>query len=61
VTYRAGPGETRVDACAARTIAWSSSSLRAERIALIVAAVEVVGIAVLMARWRRKKRDKVTG
>ena len=55
VTYRAGPGETRVDTCTSRTIAWSSSSLRAERIALIVAAVELLGIGILVVRRRRTK------
>ena len=55
-TYRAGAAEDRVEPCAAKTLAWSSSVWRPERVALIVGVVEVVGIAILIFRWRGKKR-----
>lgn len=56
VTYRAGNAESRVDACAAKTIAWSSSAWRVERVAAAVLLIEAVGIGVLVVRWMRRKR-----
>jgi len=56
VTYRVGADETRVEACTAQTIVASSSTWRPERVALIVAGIELVGIAVLVVRWRGKTR-----
>jgi hypothetical protein len=55
VTYRAGEDETRVNACTARTIAWSSSSWKIERIAVAVLLVELVGVGFLLWRWRGKR------
>jgi hypothetical protein len=56
VTYRVGADETRVEACTAQTVVASSSTWRPERVALIVAGIELVGIAVLVVRWRGKTR-----
>ena len=55
-TYRAGTTEDRAEPCGAKTLAWSSFQWRPERVALIVGAVELVGIAILIFRWRGKKR-----
>lgn len=62
VTYRAGAEEARVDACAARTLAWSSSTWRPERVGWVVAVIELGGIGILAARWlsRRRHGDGVT-
>ncbi|MCI0476080.1 MAG: hypothetical protein L0Y55_07515, partial [Anaerolineales bacterium] len=57
-TYRAGVEEDRVEPCAAKTLAWSSSAWRPERVALIVGAVEVVGIVVLVLRWRSRRKGQ---
>ncbi len=56
VTYRAGSNETRVEPCAARAVAISATTFRPLRVALIVAAIEIVGIGILVERWRRKGR-----
>ncbi len=56
VVYSAGAEEARVDACAAQTLAWSSSRWRPERVTIVVAFVELVGIGVLVLRWRGKRR-----
>ncbi len=56
VTYRAGSNETRVEPCAVRTVALSASAFRPLRVALIVAAIEIVGIGILVVRWQRRKR-----
>jgi hypothetical protein len=54
-TYRAGAEEERVEPCVAKMLAWSSSAWRPERVALIVGAIELVGIVILIVRWRRKR------
>ena len=56
VTYSAGANETRVEPCAARAVAFSALAFRPLRVALIVAVIEMVGIGILIARWRRKVR-----
>ena len=56
VTYRAGSNETRVEPCAARAVALSATAFRPLRVALIVAAIEIVGIGILIGRWRRRRR-----
>ncbi len=55
VVYRAGTREERVEACAAKTLVWSSSTWRPERVAIVVVVIEVVGIGFLIARWRRRR------
>ena len=56
-TYRAGAAEDRVEPCAAKLLAWSSSAWRPERVAVVVGVLEVAGITVLVARWMgRRKR-----
>jgi len=57
VTFRAGEEETRVDACAAKKIAWSSSTWKIERVAILVLVIEVLGVGMLVARWRGRKRN----
>ncbi|MEW5718075.1 MAG: hypothetical protein AB1817_05585, partial [Chloroflexota bacterium] len=58
-TYRAGAAEDRVEPCAAKTLAWSSSAWRPERVAVIVGVIELVGIGVLVARWiQARKRSR---
>ncbi|MBM3129514.1 MAG: hypothetical protein FJ009_12915 [Chloroflexi bacterium] len=59
-TYRAGAEEDRVEPCAAKTLAWSSSAWRPERVAIAVGVIELLGIAFLILRWRNKKRGTVT-
>ena len=62
-TYRAGAAEDRVEPCAAKLLAWSSSTWRSERVAISVAVVGLVGIAILIARWlgkRKRHSDTVT-
>lgn len=56
VTYRAGSNESRVDTCAAQTLAWSSSSWRVERVAVVVILIELIGAGVLVWRWRKARR-----
>lgn len=58
VTFQSGTNTARVDACTARTLAWSSSTPRAERIALIVAGIELIGGGILFVRWRRNPRRR---
>ena len=58
VTFRAGKEETRVDACAAKTIAWSSSTWKIERVAILVLVIEVLGVGILVARWRARHSPK---
>lgn len=53
VTYHAGANESRVDTCAAQTLAWSSSSWRVERVAIVVVVIELIGAGILV--WRLKK------
>jgi hypothetical protein len=59
VTYRAGADQARVDACAARTLEWSSSTWRPERVGLVVAGIELIGAGILIWRWRRRKGKKM--
>ncbi len=54
--YRAGAKEERVEPCAAKTLVWSSSTWRPERVAVVVGGIELVGIVILIVRWRRKAR-----
>jgi inorganic triphosphatase YgiF len=56
--YRAGAQEARVEPCAAKTLVWSSSAWRPLRVAIIVGIIELVGIVVLLARWRGRRRTK---
>lgn len=58
VTFRAGEEETRVDACAAKTIAWSSSTWKIERVAMVVLAIELIGVGILIWRWRARHSSK---
>jgi tetratricopeptide (TPR) repeat protein len=55
-TYRSGAEESRVEPCATKTLASSSSAWRPERLALIIGLIELVGIAVLVARWRIRRQ-----
>ncbi|MBI5029839.1 MAG: hypothetical protein HZB51_04880 [Chloroflexi bacterium] len=59
VTYRAGTDEARVDACGARTLEWSPSSWRPERVGIIVAGIELIGAGILIWRWRSKSRSRI--
>ncbi|MBI4788489.1 MAG: hypothetical protein HY782_15770 [Chloroflexi bacterium] len=55
VSYRAGTSETTVDACGTRAIAYSAAPLRAEFVAVTVAAAAgLLGIAVLLVVWRTR-------
>jgi hypothetical protein len=56
VVYRVGSSQARVEPCAAQSVTLSTAAFLPERVALIVGAIELVGIAILVARWRRKKR-----
>jgi hypothetical protein len=56
VIYQAGSNETRVEPCAARAVAIASSTFLPVRVALIVAVVELVGIGILVVRWRGRKK-----
>jgi anti-sigma-K factor RskA len=55
-TLRAGAEEDRVEACAAKQLAWSSSAWRVERVAIGVIVVELIGAAILFVRWRGRQR-----
>ena len=55
VRYHAGSNETNVDACAARTVAFSSSPLRLEFVVLLaVISGGLLGLGILYVEWRRK-------
>jgi hypothetical protein len=56
VTYSNGGDSTTVEACAARTVAFSSSPWRVEIIAGIAVAFWVVGMAVLFVVWSLRVR-----
>jgi hypothetical protein len=56
VIYQVGSNETRVEPCAARAVAIASSTFLPVRVALIVAVVELVGIGILVVRWRGRKK-----
>lgn len=56
VTYRAGADEARVDACGARTLEWSPSSWRPERVGIVVGGIEIIGAGILIWRWRKKRK-----
>ncbi len=58
VIYRVGSNETRVEPCAARAVTIASSTFLPLRVALIVAVIEIVGIGILVARWRGKKQRR---
>ncbi len=58
VTFQAGETETRVDACAAKTIAWSSSTWKIERVGILVLAIEVIGVGIWVARWQARRSSK---
>jgi len=55
-TYRAGAAEERVEPCAAKTLAWSSSAWRPERVAVAVGIIELLGAGILIVRWRQRMR-----
>ncbi|HEX9074321.1 MAG TPA: hypothetical protein VF932_01015 [Anaerolineae bacterium] len=56
VRYRAGSNETNVDACAARTVAFSSSPLRVEFIVVLaVLSGGLLGLGILYLEWKRKR------
>ncbi len=55
MTYRAGGGETRVEACAAQQVALSTASPRIERVILTAFALEFFVGGVLLLRWRRRR------
>lgn len=55
VTFRAGANEIHVEPCAARGVAVSTSTFLPLRVALIVAVIEIVGVLILVARWRKKR------
>lgn len=57
-TYRAGAQDARVEPCAAVTLAWSASAWRPERVALILVVIQVVGIAVLVVRWKTRRQGE---
>ena len=61
VTYHAGANELRVDTCAAQTLAWSSSSWRIERVAIVVIVIELFGAGILVWRWRKRSRGHIVG
>ncbi len=56
VTYHVGANTTRVEPCAARAVELTASTFLPLRVALIVAGIEIVGIGILVARWRRRRR-----
>ncbi len=56
VLYQVGANQARVEPCAARQVVISTSTFLPGRVGLIVAVVEIVGLGILVARWRRKKR-----
>ncbi|MBI5301890.1 MAG: hypothetical protein HY868_07120 [Chloroflexi bacterium] len=60
VTYRAGENETRVEACAAREIALTSSPFRVEYGAAVVGVIIVLGIAAGVVVFRGKKSRNQT-
>ncbi|MCX7837905.1 MAG: hypothetical protein N2559_00390 [Anaerolineae bacterium] len=59
--YRAGAQEARVEPCTAKTLKWSSSVWRPVRVAIVVGLIELVGIIVLLARWRGRRRTEDGG
>lgn len=61
VIYRAGAQEARVEPCTAKTLVWSSSAWRPVRVAIVVGMIELVGIIVLLVRWRGRRRTEDGG
>ena len=60
VSYQLGGNQVRVEACATRSVALSTSGFLPLQLGLIVAAIEILGISVLVAlRWRRSQHRVV--
>lgn len=56
VTYRLGVNESQVDACAARAVDLSTTTLRTERVVLLGVPIVVIADAVLLVLWLRRKK-----
>lgn len=61
VIYGAGTQKARVEPCTAKTLTWSSSAWRPLRVAIVVGIIELVGIIVLLVRWRGRRMTKDRG
>ena len=56
VTYRLGDNESRVDACATRPVALSTSEYIPLRVGLGIAIIEMIGVGILIWRFARRKK-----
>lgn len=61
IVYRAGTREAHVEPCTTKTLTWSSSAWRPLRVAIVVGIIELVGMIVLWARWRGRRRTEKGG
>jgi len=58
VSYRAGTQESVVDACATKTLTWSASAWKIERVGLLIAFVGFIVLAFVAVLWTNFARRR---